>query len=121
VDDLALQVGLVHHVEVDDAKRADTRRGQVHQRRGPEPASADDQDLGVLEPPLAGLADVRDDQVPGVAPDLVHSQVVSWGNERGQRHGRSPGLSRAGFVHYPLKTQPEVPMRHSLAMTARAG
>src|SRR5262249_56018404 len=77
---------------------ADPRRGQVHQRRGAKAASADDQDLGVLEPPLTGLANVRDDQVPGVAPDLIHAQVVSWGNERRQRHGKSPGLWRAGLV-----------------------
>ena len=33
VDDLALQVGLVDHVELDDAEGADPGGGQVQQRR----------------------------------------------------------------------------------------
>jgi len=89
VDDLALQVRLVDHVEVDDAQRADTGRGQVHQRGRAEAAGADAQHLGVLQAALADLAYVRDDQVPGVAPDLFDGQVISGGNQRRQRHGGS--------------------------------
>ena len=33
VDDLALQIGLVDHIEVDDAQRSDTGGGQIEQRR----------------------------------------------------------------------------------------
>src|SRR5262249_30207761 len=31
----------------------------------------------------------RNDQMPGIPPDLVNGQVISWGNQRGQRHGVS--------------------------------
>ena len=64
----------------------------------PRPPAPDAQHLGVLQAPLPGLAHVRDDQVPGVAPDLVHGQVVSRGDQRWQRHGNSPdGRSRPGI------------------------
>ncbi len=33
MDDLAVQVGLVDDVEVDQAQRAHARRGQVHRQR----------------------------------------------------------------------------------------
>src|SRR6202034_3551811 len=74
VDNLALQVGLVDHVEVDDAERAAPGRGQVQQGGRAEAAGSNDQDLGVLQPLLPGHADVRDDQVTGVTPDLVDGQ-----------------------------------------------
>ena len=84
VDDLALQVRLVDDVEVDDPERADPGGGQVEQRGRAEAAGADDQHLGVLQPLLAGHADVRDDQVPRVAADLVDSELAGGLDERGQ-------------------------------------
>jgi hypothetical protein len=45
VDDLALQVRLVHDVEVHDAEGADTGGGQVEQRGRAQAAGTDDQDL----------------------------------------------------------------------------
>ena len=71
VDDLALQVGLVDDVEVDDAEGADTGGGEVEQRRRAEAAGTDDEHLGVLQPLLPGHADVGDDQVARVAAHLV--------------------------------------------------
>jgi hypothetical protein len=50
VDDLALQVGLVDHVELDDADGPHPRGRQVQQGRRTQPTSADDQHSGVLEP-----------------------------------------------------------------------
>ena len=47
VDHLALQVGGVDDVVVDEAERADPGRGQVERGRGAEPAGADQQHLGV--------------------------------------------------------------------------
>src|SRR5699024_11810158 len=41
VNDLALEVGLVDHVEVDDAQRSHARGGKVQQRGGAEAARAD--------------------------------------------------------------------------------
>jgi len=86
VDDLALQVRLVHHVEVDNAQRADPGRGQVQQRGRAEAAGPDAQDLGVLQPLLPGHAHVGDDQVTGVTPDLVDGQRFGGLHQRGQRH-----------------------------------
>ena len=79
VDDLALQVRLVDVVELDDAERADPGRGQVEQRRAAEAAGADHQHLGVLQPLLPVHPDVGDDQVPGVAADLVDGQLGAGG------------------------------------------
>ncbi len=55
VDDLALQIGAVDLVELDDADRADPGRGEIQQRRGgAESARADEQHLRVPEPFLPG-------------------------------------------------------------------
>ena len=77
VDDLALQVGLVDDVVVDDAERADAGGGEVEQRGAAESAGADHEHLGVLEALLPGHADVGNDQVTAVATYLVDRQLVS--------------------------------------------
>ena len=87
MDDLALQVGLVHHVEVDDAERAHTGRGQVEQRRRAQAAGPHDQDLRVLQPLLPGHPDVRDDEVPAVPGDLVDGQLGGGLDQGRQGHG----------------------------------
>ena len=91
MDDLALQVGLVDLVELDDAERADAGRGQVEQRRAAEAAGADHEHLGVLQPLLPGHPDVGDDQVPAVAADLVDGQLGGGLDQRWQGHGSPPG------------------------------
>ena len=85
VDDLALQVGLVDHVELDDADGADAGGGEVQQRRRAQPARADDQHLGVLQPLLPVHAQVGDDQVPAVARDLFARQLGRRLYQRRQR------------------------------------
>src|SRR5262249_8916005 len=67
VDDLALQVGLVDDVGVDDAESADARRGEVERSRRAEAAGADQQDLRVEQLQLPLLPDLRDQQVAAVA------------------------------------------------------
>ena len=84
VDDLALQVGLVDDVEVDDAERADAGRGQVHQGRRAQPPAPTQSTLAFLSRFCPVIADVRDDQVPRVAPDLVDGQVGGWLDQRWQ-------------------------------------
>src|SRR6185312_15168545 len=74
VDDLALQVGLVDHVELDDAEGADPGGSQVHQGGRAETAGAHAQNLGVLQPLLAGHRHVRDDQVPAVPAYLIDGE-----------------------------------------------
>src|SRR5690606_26183600 len=91
VDDLALQVGLVHRVEVDDAEGPDSGRGEVHQRGRTQPAGTHTQHLGVLEPLLTGHRDIGDDQVTRVAPDFVDGELIRRLDERWQGHGSLPG------------------------------
>ena len=74
VQDLALQVGLVDGVELDDADAADAGRGQVQGQRRAEPASADQQRGAGLEPLLACDAHIRDQDVAAVARQLGGAQ-----------------------------------------------
>ena len=68
---LALEVGLVHDVVVDDPEPADAGRGEVERRRRAEPAGADQQHARVEQLQLAGLADLGDQDVTAVALALV--------------------------------------------------
>ena len=86
VDHLSLQVGLVDDVEVDDPECAHSGCREVHERRRAEPAGADDEHAGVLQPLLAGHADIRDDQVPRIAADLVDAQLCGRLDQGRQRH-----------------------------------
>jgi hypothetical protein len=52
VDDLALQVGLVHHVEIDNADAANASGGQIQQQRRPQAARAHAEHASGLEPLL---------------------------------------------------------------------
>ena len=70
VDDLALEVGLVHDVVVHDAERAHSRGGQVERRGRAEPAGADQEDPRAEEPQLSFLADLGDQEVAAVAAAL---------------------------------------------------
>ena len=87
VDDLTLQVALVHGVELDDAERADARGGEVEKGGAPEPSRPDAQHPGILQPLLAGHADVGDDEVAAVAPHLVDAEALGRFDEGGQDHG----------------------------------
>ena len=82
VDDLPLQVGLVHDVEFDDADGADARGGQVQQGGRTEPTGADHQHPSVLEPFLPVHPEVGDDQVAAVARNLVARQSSGWFHQR---------------------------------------
>ena len=71
VQDLALKVGNVDAIEVDDPELADPCGSQVHRDRRAEPARADAQDARVEQLALPGPTDVRQDDVPGVALHLL--------------------------------------------------
>src|SRR5436189_571711 len=71
VEDLALQVGLVDPVEVHDAELAVAGGRQIHRDRGAESAGADHQHRAVEQLPLTPAADVRQDDMAGVALHLV--------------------------------------------------
>ena len=94
MDDLPLEVRHVDGVEVDQPDGADTGRRQVEGDRGAEPAGADDEDFGRLEPPLPVEADFGHDDVAGIAGELGLRQFDfgdAAAEQVGQGHGyRSP-------------------------------
>ncbi len=91
VDDLALQVGLVDDVEVDEADGADAGCGEVEGHRRAEAAGADAEHLGGLELLLAFHADLGEDEVAGVAGDLLVGELGEG------------GLVESGWHRVPVK------------------
>ena len=78
VENLALQVGLVHHVHVDDAEGADSGGSQIQRGGRAKPACAKHEHLGVEQLELTSLAHLGQQQVPLVPIALL-------GAERGGR------------------------------------
>ncbi len=95
VHHLPLQVRVVDDVGVDDAERADAGRGQVQRRGGAETAGAEQQHLRGQQLELAGLADLGDQDVPGVAAPLRLVEQRS-APPSGSRSASSPRSRRAG-------------------------
>ena len=62
-------------VEVDDAEGADAGGGKIHGGGRAEPAGAHAHDPGGLEAALAVDADIRQDDVPGVAGQFFTGEV----------------------------------------------
>src|SRR5258705_11026563 len=91
VQQLALQVAEVDTVEADDADAAAACRGEVHRGGRAEAAGADAQHASGLQLLLPVEADLRHDQVPRGALDLLSAEVGR----------RRPGGS--------LKTRPYTP------------
>src|SRR6185369_17129167 len=71
VQDLALQVRVVHHVEVHDPQGAHAGGRQVQGQGRAQAPRPHAEHPGRLELPLSGQAHLGDDQVPGVSADLV--------------------------------------------------
>src|SRR3989441_5237652 len=123
VDDLALQVRLVHHVEVDEADGPYARGREVERGRGAESARADEQHARGLELALPLHPHVRQDQVTRVPQNLLVRQL-------GQRlcHGRASGAAqddgdRVAGPHRRLLLGelPDVPVVHiDVHKTARS-
>src|SRR5690606_11235546 len=106
---LALEVGLVDHVVVDDADRADARGREVQARGRAEPARTEQQHLGVEQLALPDLADLGQHDVPAVALDLLgrqHARPLEW------KAGVLPRTEAAGHRGHLLVAQ--------LAQRARA-
>ena len=104
MDDLALQIGFVDCVELDDAKRAHTCCRQVQQRRATQATGPDDQNLCVLQPLLPVHPHVGNDEVTAVPADLVDGQVLSRFHERWQGHVSS--TYHFAFTRTPSSTIP---------------
>ena len=77
MDDLTLQVGVVHNIEINDAKRTDTCRAKIQRQRRAQTASADAQYLRSLKLELPFHADFGHDQVARIAQDFVVVQSDS--------------------------------------------
>ena len=101
VDDLALQVGLLDDVELDDAQGADPGGGQIEQCRRAQPAGPDHQHPGVLQPPLAQHPDVGNEQVTAVAREFLAGQFRGRGYQR--RQGRHGSIVRFRSHHAALR------------------
>ena len=138
MDDLPLEVGEVHHVEVHDADGADAGRGQVERQRRAEPAGADREHPRRLELPLALDADLRQQQVPGVAQHLGVRELGQLGLDRrpaagDARHDREHvalahrrvggiELPDVGVVEIQVDEVPEAPVvLHQVALEAGVG
>ncbi len=76
VDHLALEVGGVDHVVVDDPDRADPGRGEIESGRRAEPTGAEQKDLGVQEGDLALDADLGQERVARVAVALLGREAL---------------------------------------------
>ena len=74
VEHLALEVRQVHDVVVDDAERADARRGEVERGRRPEAPRADQEHLRAEQRLLPRLAHLRQHEVTAVALHLVRGE-----------------------------------------------
>ena len=77
VENLALQIGIIHGVEIHDADLADARGGEIHGDGRAEAARADAQDAGGFDFLLPGQTDFRQDQMPRVAADFFIVQLHS--------------------------------------------
>src|SRR5436305_1110419 len=74
VRDLPLQVRLVDDVGVDDPERSDPGGGEIERRRGAETARPDQEDARVEQLQLALLADLRNQEMAGVARALLRRE-----------------------------------------------
>ena len=88
VQDLPLQVRRVHDVEVDEAKRADARRREVERERRAETAGPHAQHARGLQLLLPVEADLRHDEMAGVALELLAAELAGR-RCVGRRHGVS--------------------------------
>src|SRR5690606_27955105 len=97
VDDLPLQVGQVHRVEVGQVQLADTGGGQVQGHRRTKATEADDQHAARLQPELPGHVDLCQQYLPAVAQQFVVAQVHAGHRPREMRSWppRSRRLSTA--------------------------
>ena len=89
VEDLALEVGDIHGVEVHDADGSHACEREVYGDRRAEPAGAHDEDFGRQQFALPNAADLGHDYVPAVALHLI-------GRERVERLGRRLRLRHCG-------------------------
>ena len=87
VHDLALQVGGVDDVVVDDPDGADPGGRQVEQCGRPQAAGSDDEHARGAQPALAVAAEIGQEQVAGVAGAFPRGELRARRHQRGSCHG----------------------------------
>src|SRR5215207_115440 len=95
MNDLALQIGFIDCVEVDDAERPDASRCKIEQRWTAQASRSDHQYAGVLQPFLAVHPDIGNDQMTAVTSYLVDGQLIGGRYQRRQGHGSPQGMDAA--------------------------
>ena len=70
MDHLSLEVGKRHGVMIDNVDRTNARRREILEQRRTEAARADDKHPRILQPVLAGSANLAHDDVARVALHL---------------------------------------------------
>ncbi len=75
VENLPLQIGIIHRVEIHDADLADARSGKIHRYGRAETARANAQDAGGFDLLLPRQTDFRQDQMPRVTADFFVVQL----------------------------------------------
>jgi len=71
MDDLPLQIGQVHHIEIADRQLADPTRRQIKRCRRTQAAGTDDERMAVDQLVLAFVTDLREKNVPAVTQELI--------------------------------------------------
>ena len=71
VQDLALEIGEIDGIGIDQRDLADTRRRQIHRGRRPEPARTDDDRVRIEKALLRFDADFIDEDMAGIAEKLI--------------------------------------------------
>ncbi len=67
MNDLPLQVGQLHVIEIHQHQMTDAGSGEIHGHRRAESPQTDDQYPCLAKSRLTGLADVRQEEMPTVA------------------------------------------------------
>ena len=67
MEDLALEIGGIDHIRIDESEPADPGGGQIERGGRAERTGADQQDGGVFQTQLSGLAHVGNEQMARVA------------------------------------------------------
>ncbi len=100
MNDLALQIRLIHVVSIDDADGTDSGGRKIQESRRTQSSGADTQYARILQPLLAVDADIRDDEVPAVPAHLIAGQrYLRRCRDQGFSHDCSPPAKARDVVY----------------------